>query len=62
VYTKKADGSSSSDHGVCLFMPLLQTAMPQQLARIRDVVLRNDPTGMLRNRWLSQVFDLPYNE
>jgi hypothetical protein len=40
----------------------LQTAMPEQLSMVREVVQRRDPQGIFRNQWLSTVFDLPHRE
>lgn len=36
-----------------------QAAMPEQLRAVREVVVRRDPRGLFRNRWLSEVLDLP---
>ena len=35
-------------------------AMGPQLARVKEAVMKMDPTGMFRNKHLSEVFDMPY--
>lgn len=34
--------------------------MGPQLERVKEAVLKTDPTGMFRNQYLSEVFELPY--
>ncbi len=34
--------------------------MGDQLHRVQEVVLKMDPHGLFRTRYLSEVFDLPY--
>ncbi|TFJ85852.1 hypothetical protein NSK_002672 [Nannochloropsis salina CCMP1776] len=35
-------------------------AMGPQLERVKEAVFKTDPTGMFRNQYLSEVFELPY--
>jgi hypothetical protein len=34
--------------------------MGEQLHRVKDAVLKMDPNGLFRTKYLSEVFDLPY--
>lgn len=37
-----------------------QEVYHEQIEMIRPVVMRIDPMGLFRNKFLSEVFDLPY--
>jgi hypothetical protein len=37
-----------------------QEVYAEQIKLIRPVVMRQDPIGLFRNRFLSELFDLPY--
>ena len=34
--------------------------MGHQLERVKEAVLKMDPSGLFRTQYLSEVFDLPY--
>lgn len=47
------------------FQPIMRTRKTQevyaeQIKLIRPVVMRLDPIGLFRNKFLSEMFDLPY--
>lgn len=45
---------------ICLPRLLPQDVYGQEIAKMRPVILREDPTGLFRTKYLSGLFELPY--